>query len=1331
MRSAPRPTEGSRNPELGNWVRLYVPLALIIVAVTVAVAFSLVRSDIANLESEQRDQLKLAHEITSSALLLPVHQIRGMLREPAVKQALKLPSDVARPALQEQLKSLLYRNDPYDHARYLSKEGKELVSMRQSDEVPVATPVDELRDDSKREWFKGIIAQPPGDIYVSTLDLSLDGDVPDVPIKPVIRFGIRLPEEGASDAAVLVVNLRVDELLERLRAIRRMVPGESILMLNPQGYWLLTPQTNDAFSFALGDADNSFAKRQPDEWARISAQPSGQMLVGSGIWTWRSVDPATVLGNGSIAAEQWKLVTHVPAGTVGAIVWRSCWPVLFIALITLGILGFGIRKYRKLWHLREASKAERALSADKEKLERRLRLATEGADLGVWHWDMAGEKIELSPQCRTHLAIGQDEEATLERFFESVHPDDREPTRRKLDEAAQTRKDYAAEYRIVNADGSLRWIAAPGRVYSKPDGSLEGMSGVTIDVTKLKETEATLRELAANLEKKIEERTADAVMEHATAESQRRRIATVINSLPDPHVMLHPSKDENGKIDDFIYADVNAAACRYHKSNRSQMVGASILETMPGLESGDLLERLCETQETSKPLVVDDFHYRDEAAGIERWFDLRAVKVGDDLSLSVRDVTDRHTAMTEIAESQRMFRLLAENASDVVLETDNRGIIRWISPTANAQLGHDSSKLIGSPFKNMLYPDEWDAVDTLEQQVLKGTPSSMEVRVRTGLNGYQSFSLSLRPLFADEGTIRGIAASLRDIQKEVQSRESLKAERLRLKTTLDSLIDPHTLMQPVRDESGQISDFIQTDVNPAACNWIGIERDHLLGRSLRELLPAVESTGLMKSFVEAVETGRPLSIDEFAMPVGGKMRWLDVRAVRADKRLSCIWRDVTESHLAVEKIAASEERYRLLATNSSDIILLLDPEEKVAWVSPSLKGALGFDAGDWLGRKAVDLLADKSAKEQFKSDRKLLQAGESITRRLRLLAKDATHHWVEVHAGPHRDANGEITGVVASFRVIDAEVQGEQERQHQQDVIASERKHLADVIKGSDTGTWEWHVQTGALTINEVWARLIGYRLEELLPASLGTWEKFTHPEDLAHAKAMLERCFRRETEVYEAEARMRHRDGEWVWILTRGRVVEWTDDGKPLRMLGIHRDITANMNLRQQLEHQARTDALTGLSNRREFEASAQRELTRSQRTKSNMSFLMMDIDRFKSINDEHGHDAGDEVLKTLARTCVEQLREVDILARLGGEEFAVLLPDTGLEGARLVAERLREALGAASVDLPDGKGIRFTVSIGAAEHAGHEKLKTVWKRADEALYRAKNNGRNCVCTG
>ena len=113
------------------------------------------------------------------------------------------------------------------------------------------------------------------------------------------------------------------------------------------------------------------------------------------------------------------------------------------------------------------------------------------------------------------------------------------------------------------------------------------------------------------------------------------------------------------------------------------------------------------------------------------------------------------------------------------------------------------------------------------------------------------------------------------------------------------------------------------------------------------------------------------------------------------------------------------------------------------------------------------------------------------------------------------------------------------------------------IIDGTRVGTWEWNVQTGETVFNEFWANIIGYTLEELSPVSISTWINVAHPEDISHSNENLQRHFSGEFEYYEFEGRMKHKDGRWIWVLDRGKVAKWTEDGKPLLMYGTHQDIT------------------------------------------------------------------------------------------------------------------------------------------------------------------------------
>lgn len=176
--------------------------------------------------------------------------------------------------------------------------------------------------------------------------------------------------------------------------------------------------------------------------------------------------------------------------------------------------------------------------------------------------------------------------------------------------------------------------------------------------------------------------------------------------------------------------------------------------------------------------------------------------------------------------------------------------------------------------------------------------------------------------------------------------------------------------------------------------------------------------------------------------------------------------------------------------------------------------------------------------------------------------------------------------------------------------------------------------------------------------------------------------------------------------------------------------DITERKRLESELERRAQIDYLTGVSNRGYFIEQADLEINRAIRYDNPISFQIMDIDFFKHVNDTHGHKAGDSVLKKLGEVCRQTLREIDIIGRWGGEEFAIMLPETGIEKAAEVAERLRKALASTIITLHDRPPISFTVSIGVASlYSNTNNLDLLFGIADKALYEAKKTGRNKVC--
>ena len=290
--------------------------------------------------------------------------------------------------------------------------------------------------------------------------------------------------------------------------------------------------------------------------------------------------------------------------------------------------------------------------------------------------------------------------------------------------------------------------------------------------------------------------------------------------------------------------------------------------------------------------------------------------------------------------------------------------------------------------------------------------------------------------------------------------------------------------------------------------------------------------------------------------------------------------------------------------------------------------------------------------------------------------------------------------------------------------LSAERLQLA--TEASGVGVWDYDLVTGKLIWDDSMYALYG--VPRTTSPIYETWRNAVLPEDIPQAEAALKATLEK-GEPYDLCFHIRRGDGAVRAIQARAHVY-FGAAGKPVRLVGTNEDITERRELQDKLEQQARQDYLTGLFNRRHFMEQGQVELARVQRYGSTLSLFMLDIDHFKNINDSRGHKAGDVVLQRLGDILREMLRTVDFIGRIGGEEFAVLLPETDLQSAAEVAERLRERIENTHVVPETGPPLHFTVSIGVATlKEKNTNLDMLLIQADNALYQAKESGRNKVC--
>lgn len=310
---------------------------------------------------------------------------------------------------------------------------------------------------------------------------------------------------------------------------------------------------------------------------------------------------------------------------------------------------------------------------------------------------------------------------------------------------------------------------------------------------------------------------------------------------------------------------------------------------------------------------------------------------------------------------------------------------------------------------------------------------------------------------------------------------------------------------------------------------------------------------------------------------------------------------------------------------------------------------------------------------------------------------------------------------------LELTVQAQREQARERELSA--KLELAMASAGIEF--WEIDMEDEVATSTTTsWLGMLGYQDDDL-PHTAQAWDGLVHPDDYERREAAWVAHVEGRSPSYEVEFRIRHKSGGWVWLLARGRAVARDSRGRATRVVGVRMDITRRKQAERLLEQQAYTDGLTGALNRRRFFDLGQVELERARRHNQPLSLLIADLDHFKQVNDSLGHAAGDAVLQSFADLGRSLMRASDLFARIGGEEFAALLPHTDAEGAAALAERLRHLVNSQPVGAW-GPSARYTVSIGVAGATGAAdlpaNLDALLRHSDDALYRAKREGRDRV---
>jgi diguanylate cyclase (GGDEF)-like protein/PAS domain S-box-containing protein len=500
----------------------------------------------------------------------------------------------------------------------------------------------------------------------------------------------------------------------------------------------------------------------------------------------------------------------------------------------------------------------------------------------------------------------------------------------------------------------------------------------------------------------------------------------------------------------------------------------------------------------------------------------------------------------------------------------------------------------------------------------------------------------------------------------------------------------------------------------------GYVHDQMVGKPARETMrpPVWERLGplVLEALAGKTTTIRQRSEDREAVY---ESTFSPVRRATRLVAATMTSRDITAQTVAELELSEAKGRLQAILDHSPMAIYMRDLEQHWIVANAETCAILGKTAAEILGRPMAEAFPPEVYERLAANDREVIESG--VAQSFDELVADARggevrHTWS--HKFPVRNAAGSIIGLGGVSLDLT-------ERERDARELVAARNLFETVFESAPVGMTISRVHEDGVTevvqCNLAFAEMLGRAPGDLLGA--GTTE-MVHPEDLPLRRLMIDNLM--EGHAAQAELRFVHSDGHEIWVLIVPRLTLGPDGERLIVVQAL--DISERKTFEAKLQHHADRDVLTGLFSRRRFEEELQREVSRARRHRRPAALMLLDLDGFKAVNDAFGHAAGDALLVRISDALREVLRESDILARIGGDEFALILPDTSDEASDVVAEKLIRAVRAHGTFLLDGRRTVVTVSIGITSLNGRRGIDAahMLSEADEAMYQAKAAGKD-----
>ncbi|MEA2164631.1 MAG: hypothetical protein QOK37_2758 [Thermoanaerobaculia bacterium] len=424
--------------------------------------------------------------------------------------------------------------------------------------------------------------------------------------------------------------------------------------------------------------------------------------------------------------------------------------------------------------------------------------------------------------------------------------------------------------------------------------------------------------------------------------------------------------------------------------------------------------------------------------------------------------------------------------------------------------------------------------------------------------------------------------------------------------------------------------------------------------------------------------------------------------------------DITDRKLAENGLRASEERYRLLVERMREGLVQADNDGVLRFVNDRFCEMVGYSREELIGRAGETLLAYTEDVALMREKTRLRLRNIADQYEVRVRRKDGMVIWIEIGGAPVMDGAGNVVGSIGVHNDVTERRMAEEALRDSEARYRLMAENSTDMIsRTSSRGV--------LLYASDASRRLLGYEPSELVGRRFYDFVFEADREEVRYLSGLIH-----DSGPTTFAYRVQRKDGSLIWFETTSRSVRDVVSGEVREIVGVSRDVTERKRVEEHIEYQAYHDALTGLPNRRLFRDRLTVALAHARRLKHPLAVMFLDLDQFKIVNDTLGHSAGDELLKTVATRLQAALREEDSVARMGGDEFTVLLADLKTtDDAAKIAQKVLDTV--AQSMIIDETELFLTTSIGMAIFpTDGDTAETLLANADRAMYRAKDAGRN-----